>query len=302
MAKKKVKDFIIGIDIGGTKVKLILLHRGKIIAEDKYFVKSFKSSRQFLATLIVHVELLIRDYPKYRIKGIGIGLPGVLDVKRQKVIVPPNLKIIKNIDFIKVFRSRFNIPVRLENDTNAMALAEMIWGAGKGKQSMVLLSLGTGVGGGIVYRRGNKIQLLTGYRGAAGEIGHMLINFNGVEGSRKKGELEQYVSIKFLRRRSPKHALTIQREAMAGNKASQKIYAELGHYLGFGLANIVNIFDPEIVVLGGGVSEAYKFFIKSARVTMQSNVLSPKSARTPVVKTKLDGVGGAMGAAALWLE
>jgi glucokinase len=302
MANNKIKDLIIGIDIGGTKVKLILLYRGKVIAEDKYLVRSFKSSREFLATLIAHVELLMKDYPKYRFKGIGIGIPGVLDERRQKVLVPPNLKIIKNIDFIKVFKLRFNIPVRLENDTNAMALAEMIWGAGKGRESMILLSLGTGVGGGIVYRKGNKVQLLTGHHGAAGEIGHMLINFNGVEGSRKKGTLEEYASIKFLRKRSAKHAFTIQQEAMAGKKSAQKIYAELGHYLGFGLANIVNIFDPEIIVLGGGVSEAYKFFIKTAKATMQANILSPKSARTPVVKTKLGGSGGAMGAAALWIE
>ncbi|MBL7021803.1 ROK family protein [Patescibacteria group bacterium] len=301
MVNKKTKDLIIGIDIGGTKVKLVLLQRGKIIEDDKYLVKSFKTSRQFLATLIAHIELLIKDYPKYRIKGIGIGLPGVLDEKRQRVIVPPNLQIIKNIDFINILKSKFNLPVRLENDTNCMALAEMIWGAGKNRQSMVLLSLGTGVGGGIVYRKGKKMQLLTGHRGAAGEIGHMIINFNGVEGSRKKGELEQYASIKFLKRRSPKHALTIQKEAEAGKKAAMKVYAELGHYLGFGLANIVNIFDPEIIVLGGGVSEAYKLFIKSAKITMQKNILSPRSGKLPVLKTKLRGEGGAMGAAALWL-
>ena len=302
MGNKKTKDLIIGIDIGGTKVKLILLQRGRVIEEDKYLVKSFKTSRQFLATLIAHIELLIKDYPKYRIKGIGIGLPGVLDENREKVIVPPNLKIIKGINFLKILKAKFNLSVRLENDTNVMALAEMIWGAGKGKQSMVLLSLGTGVGGGIVYRHGRKVRLLTGHRGAAGEIGHMLINFNGVEGSRKKGELEQYASIKFLRRRSSKQAVIIQQEAQAGNKLSQKIYAELGHYLGFGLANIVNIFDPEIIVLGGGLSEAFKFFIKTAKTTMHANVLSPKSASTPVVKTKLGGKGGAMGAAALWLK
>ncbi|MFW0862201.1 MAG: ROK family protein [Candidatus Komeilibacteria bacterium] len=302
MTKNKIKDLIIGVDIGGTKVKLILLQRGKVIEEDKYLVKSFKTSRQFLATLIANIELLIKDYPKGRIKGIGIGLPGVLDEKREKIVIPPNLKIIKNIDFIKELKSKFNLPVKLENDTNCMALAEMLWGAGKNKQSMVLLSLGTGVGGGIVYRRGNKVQLLTGHRGAAGEIGHMLINFNGVEGSRKPGELEQYASIKFLKRRSAKPALTIQKEAQAGNKSAQKIYAELGHYLGFGLANIVNIFDPEIIVLGGGVSEAYKLFIKPAKASMKKNILSIKSAGLPVLKTKLKGDGGAMGAAALWLQ
>lgn len=299
---KKTKDLIIGIDIGGTKVKLILLHGNKVIIEDKYLVKSFKTSREFLATLIAHIELLIKDYPKYRITGIGIGLPGVLDERREKIIVPPNLSIIKNIDFIKTLKSRFNLPVRIENDTNAMALAEMIWGHGKDKQSMVLLSLGTGVGGGIVYRHGNKVKLLIGHRGSAGEIGHMIINFNGVEGSRKRGELEQYASIKFLRRRSSKHALIIQQAAESGSKLAQKIYAELGHYLGFGLANIVNIFDPEIIVLGGGISEAYKFIIKSAKSSMKSNILSPRSSVIPVLKSKLGDKGGAMGAAALWLE
>jgi len=303
MKNKKPQNLIIGIDIGGTKVKLVLMRGSKVLEEDRYLLKSFKTPRQFLATLVAHIEMLIKDYSKYRIKGIGIGLPGVLSIDRRKVIVPPNLSIIKNIDFIKILKSSLNLPVRLENDANAMALGEMIWGAGQGRESMVLLSLGTGVGGGIIYRRGRKVQLLTGHQGAAGELGHMIINFNGVEGrSRLKGELEQYASAKFIRRRSSKHPLVVQQEALAGQKTALKIYEDLGYYLGFGLANIVNIFDPEVIVLSGGISEAYKLFIKSARQTMRDNILSPKSINIPVLKSKLKDRAGAMGAAALWLE
>jgi glucokinase len=230
-------------------------------------------------------------------------LPGVLSVDRRKVVVPPNLPIIKNLDFCKALESSLHLPVRLENDTNAMALGEMLWGAGRGRESLVLLSLGTGVGGGIVYRRGRKVQLVIGHQGAAGEIGHMVINFNGVEGrTRLRGELEQYASAKFIRRRSAKHPLLLQQEAFAGQPSAVKIYEDLGYYLGFGLANIVNIFDPEIIVLGGGISEAYKLFIASAEQTMRGNILSPRSIKIPVVKTKLKDRAGAMGAAALWLD
>lgn len=302
MAKKRQKDLIVGIDIGGTKVKLVLMRGQKILAEDRYLLKSLKTAPQFLATLIAHIESLIKEYPKYRIKGIGIGLPGILDKSRKRVIIPPNLKVIRKINFIKALEANFNLPVRLENDTNVMALAEMIFGAGRGKESLVFLSLGTGVGGGVVFREAGKLRLLTGYRGAAGEIGRMVINFNGPKGRAGiKGDLEQYTSLQFIRSCSSKHPLTIQQEAIAGKKVALNVYKELGHYLGFGLANVVNIFDPEIIVLGGGISEAYKLFIKPAKQTMKANVLSPHSVNIPVVKSKLQDRAGAMGAAALWL-
>lgn len=304
MATKKIrKDLLIGIDIGGTKVKLVLMRGSKVLAEDKYLLKSFKTSRQFLATLIAHIELLIKPYVKSRIRGIGVGLAGILNKERTKVLIPPNLSIIKNINFKKILRDKFNLPVLLENDTNAMALGEMMYGAGKGKQSLVMLSLGTGVGAGIVFRHGSKLNLLTGHHGAAGEIGHMIINFNGIEGRpKKKGTLEQYSSAKFLKRRNINHPLKIQQDAKAGKKAAIKVYQEFGQYLGYGLANIVNIFDPEIIVLSGGVSEAYPLFIKTAKQVLKKNVISSKSANVIIQKSKLGDRAGAIGAAALWLR
>ncbi|MFW0837953.1 MAG: ROK family protein [Candidatus Komeilibacteria bacterium] len=303
MAKVADKTLLLGIDIGGTKVKLVLMRRAKVLAEDKYLLKSFKTSRQFLATLLAHIELLLQGYPRSQVRGIGIGLPAVLDANRRRVILPPNLSIIKNINFKKVIRTKFNLPVRLENDANAMALGEMMFGAGKGKQSLVMLSLGTGVGGGIVYRQDNKLKLLTGHDGAAAEIGHMIINFQGVEGRpQRRGELEQYASAKFIKRRSSKHPLKLQEAALAGKKGAVKIYEELGYYLGIGLANIINIVNPEVIVLGGGLSAAYKVFSKAAKKSMKANILAPTAMDTVVLQSKLKDRGGAMGAAALWLN
>ncbi|OIO45775.1 MAG: hypothetical protein AUJ28_03680 [Parcubacteria group bacterium CG1_02_37_51] len=304
MVTKKInKDLLIGIDIGGTKVKLVLMRGSKVLAEDKYLLKSFKTSRQFLATLIAHLELLIKPYTISRIRGIGIGLPGILNKERTKVLMLPNSTIIKNINFKKILQDKFRLPVLLENDTNAMALGEMMYGAGKGMQSLVMLSLGTGVGAGIIFRHGAKLNLLTGHHGAAGEIGHMIINFNGIEGRpKKKGTLEQYASAKFLKRRNVNQPLKIQQEAKAGKKSALKIYQELGHYLGYGLANIVNIFDPEVIVLSGGVSEAYDLFIKPAKLVMKNNLISSQSADIKILKSKLGDRAGAIGAAALWLR
>lgn len=299
----KEKDLIIGIDIGGTKIKIVLLHQNKVLAEDLYLVKSFKTSREFLATLIAHIELLLKPYERNRFLGIGIGLPGILDKKRQSLLLPPNLSIIKKINFIKELKTHFNLPVRLENDTKAMALGEMLFGVGQGRQSIFMLSLGTGVGGAYAWRDDKKIRMLTGHQGAALEIGHTIINLNGVEGSPKtRGEVEQYLSAKFFHRRSNQYPLTIQEAAVKGQKSAQKIYQEFGYYLGYVLLNIIYSYDPEIIVLSGGLSQADKLFMKSAITVVKENILSSVIKIPIVTKTKLKDKAGAIGAAALWYQ
>ncbi|MCR4280063.1 MAG: ROK family protein [Candidatus Komeilibacteria bacterium] len=301
MMKKKLtaKDLIIGIDIGGTKVKLVLMRGNKVLREDKYLVKSFNTPRKFLATLIATIELILSGYDIEHCRGIGIGLAGALDQKRVKVLFPPNLALLKKLDLRRSLRGRFNLPVLLENDTNAMALGEMMFGAGKGKESLVMISMGTGTGGGVCYRRDGKVSLLTGHHGVAGELGRMIINFNGVEGRpRLSGEAEQYLSAKFISRRSGKHPLKLQQEAERGVKKARQIYDELGEYLGYVLANIVHTYDPQIIVLGGGVSEAYKLFIKTAKETMKNNLMVP--VETKITSSQLGDRAGAMGAAALF--
>ncbi|PIZ99839.1 MAG: hypothetical protein COX77_00330 [Candidatus Komeilibacteria bacterium CG_4_10_14_0_2_um_filter_37_10] len=298
-----MKDLVIGIDVGGTKIKVVLLRQNKVLAEDLYLVKNFKTHREFLATLIAHIELLLKPYDRQRFVGIGIGLPGILDRQRQSLLLPPNLSVIKKINFIKELKGHFNLPVRMENDTKAMALAEMLFGSGRGKKSIFVLSLGTGVGGAYAWREENKICLLTGHQGTALEIGHTIININGVEGSPKtRGEVEQYLSSKFFSRRSNQHPAIIQEAAEKGKKSAQKIYQEFGYYLGFVLLNIIYNYDPEIIVLSGGLSRAEKLFIRPALQVVKENILSPLIKIPIITATKLKDQTGAIGAAALWYQ
>lgn len=289
--------YIVGVDFGGTKIKAGLVDlNGKIIKKAKRLTESKKGKKFVIGNIIDCIEEVIFGIDKKDILGIGIGAPGSLDSKKGIILNPPNLPGWKNVPLKKIIQKKFNLKVVLENDTNAMAFGESKFGVGKNVKDLVLLSLGTGLGGGIIIDK----KLYHGM-GNAAEIGHMTIIENGLKCScGNRGCLEEYVSGRAIERESKRiigkrlHPRDVEGLAKKGNKKAIQVYGVIGKHLGVGLANIVDILNPELIVLSGSIVNAGDLILKPAIKVMKQRAFSPVC---KVVISKLGSDAGVIGAA-----
>ena len=258
----------IGIDLGGTNIKgAVVNERGEIIRQSTCPTHAEQGAEAVTAT----IADMIHDLAKGEdIAGVGLGCPGTVDDNCGSVVYACNLGWI-NYDVRSALKKMTGFSVRLVNDANAAALAEVVAGAAKGAQSAVMVTLGTGVGGGVVI--GGK--LLTGYTGAASELGHMTIVADGVPcACGRKGCFEAYASATALIRMTDEAMSAHPESAMhqiaaelggvdgrtafaaqqAGDPVGDAVVRQYIRYLSIGIANIVNIFFPEVVALSGGVA------------------------------------------------
>lgn len=289
--------YAVGIDFGGTKIAIGLVNlKGKVIKKIKISSKGKRSS--VIEEMFNSIESVLIGIDKKDVLGIGIGAPGPLDYKKGVLLNLVNLPEWRNVTIKEIVQSRFGLNVRLDNDANCAALGEAIFGAGKNERNLVCLTLGTGLGGGIIFDK----KIYHGI-GNAGEIGHMSIVKNGLRcncGSR--GCLEEYVSIRGVKREGKKalgkilDPLDLTKLAEGGNKKAVEAYAKVGRCLGAGLANVVNILNPDIIVICGGVAGAGNFILKPAIEEMKKRALSQPC---KIVRSKLGEDTGLIGAACL---
>jgi len=290
----------IGIDIGGTNIKGVLMNGNKVVVRKKISTKSKSNKKIILTQLFECINYLIKKGG--RIREIGVGVAGPIDFKNKKILNPPNVTAFKNFHLGEMIKNKFGIETVIDNDVNYLTLAEAILGAAKEKNFVIGLGLGTGVGGGIVLNE----KIFHGANGSAGEIGHMIIFDNGRQchcGS--KGCLEAYVNERGIKKTTKEifgkeiDSITLFEMAKKGNKKAIKVWQITGQYLGIGLANLVNIMNPDIVVIGGGIANVGGLLLRSAGKEMKKNVLSPLAKNTLVVKAKLGEYAGAIGAGLL---
>lgn len=290
----------IGIDIGGTNIKGVLLHNNKVVAKVKILTKSKIDKKILVNQIFECIEKLIKN--RKGVKKIGIGVAGPVDFKNQRVLNPANVTALKNLYLGKIVQDKFKIKTVIDNDVHALVLAEAILGAGKNKNLVTGLGLGTGVGGGIVLNK----KILYGAGGTAGEIGHTTIEDNGRKctcGS--KGCLEAYISERGIRETAKEvfgrkiDTISLFRMAKKDDKKAIKVWKIAGQYLGIGLANIVDELNPDIIVIGGGIAGAGEFLLGPAKEQMKKNILSPLAKNTKVVRAGLGDYAGAIGAALL---
>ena len=282
------KKFLIGLDIGGTKIEAIFWSAGKIARFKKIITP--KNKRVFLEKIF----LLIRQVAAGKnIAGIGIASAGAIDHTAGKILNSPNLKFLNGLRLGNLVGRKFSKPTKLENDANCFLLAEWFFGQAKNKKNVVGLTIGTGVGGAVLIDG----ELLRGTHGAAGELGHMVISHTPQEPL----TLEKTVASHGFRRLGVLHPKACQDQANAGSRQAQAVYNQVGSYLGLGLANFVNIFDPELIIIGGGIARAGHLLLDPAKREMKKHSMLPAN-MLPVVKiSKLDHVG-ALGAVSLFLR
>ncbi len=309
--------YAFGVDIGGTTVKIGLFDREGCVL-DKWEIPTVKDYEGASILPDVAQSLLEKmeekNIPREELLGIGVGVPGAVDRNGNLVGGAVNLGW-KSFNIPETLCAYIDVPVKAANDANVAAFGEMWQGGGKGYANMVAVTLGTGVGGGIIVD-GN---ILTGAAGGGGEIGHIHMNDEETEscGCKKKGCLEQYASatgiVRLAKRRLEKDdvpsvlregeisAKTVFDAVKAGDRVATEIAEQFGTYLGKGLANVANVVNPEIFVIGGGVSKAGEILFQFVEPVFQKYVF-PACRNAEFALAKLGNDAGIYGAAGLVLN
>ncbi len=309
--------YAIGVDLGGTNIKLgIVSNKGKIINITSVKTHADEGPDKVISQIIKGINHLQKG-AKVKIKGIGIGAPGVVKHKKGIVEHPPNLPGWGKVELGKVIYKNTGVNVFIENDANAAAIGEMIFGAGKNLDSFIMITLGTGVGGGIIRKR----KVFRGETNAAGEIGHVSINYNGPKcncGSR--GCIEAYVGNTYLTKRTraalkkhPESKLNkiieqndghlsprlISEAAAAGDEFAKSVAITTGSLLGYALSGVVNVLDIANVIIGGGVAGFGEVLFDSIESAIRERTLQSLRERVTVLPASLSNNAGIKGASSL---
>jgi glucokinase len=297
-----VAELAIGVDVGGTKIAAGVVDReGKILRRVEQPTET-ESEEKLLALLDEVVDGLLED----DVVAIGFGLPSTIDQRAGRVVGSVHIPL-EGVDFRRRMAERFSLPVGIDNDANAAAIAEWKVGAGRGADHLVMLTFGTGVGGGLILD-GRPYR---GSIGAGAELGHLVLDYGGEPcggGCDGHGHFEQLASGSAADRAaerilgSGKTGRELVAAAREGDSESLEAVQEIGRRIGAGIGSLVNIFDPEVVVIGGGFSQARDLFLEPALETMREEALPPGRESVRVVPALLGPDAGLVGAAFVGFE
>lgn len=315
------QQLAIGIDIGGTNTKYGLVnHRGEILEKGDLRTDAYPTIEAFIDALYETLSPIINSIPDgHEIKGIGIGAPNG-NYYKGTIEYAPNLHWKGIIYLTDLITNRFNLPSSLTNDANAAAVGEMMYGAARGMRDFIMITLGTGVGSGIVANG----QLIYGHDGFAGELGHTIIRPGGRKhwSTSLDGSLEAYCSAtgitisakeiieqsnepSLLRNFKPEEITSkrVYECAIQGDKISAEVYRYTGQILGEALANFIMFSSPEAIILFGGVIKAGDLLLQPTREHMEKNLLPIFQNKVKLIFSELKEADAAiLGASALVWE
>ncbi len=300
----------VAVDIGGTHIRVAVYEPDSIIPIAHERTRSLATEPGVYNRLEKAVEAV---WPNEQVKAIGMASPGPLDPHTGTILATPNIPEWKNFPVAPKLSQHFGVPTYLDNDANMAGLAEWQYGAGKGHQNVVYLTISTGIGGGVISHG----CLLQGFRGMGAELGHMIIDPEGpLCGCGKRGHVESFCSgpsiARFVKEQiSAGTKSTLQTQpnlapaqiaeaARAGDALAIAAFERAGHYLGIAVANYLAIFDPSILIFGGGVSQAGELLFKPFEASLRKNVFHPHYLDDLVItKAALGDDAGLLGALAL---
>jgi len=310
----------VGVDLGGTNLKAALIDRDAGIVEQSACpTEADRGPEHVLRRIAAIVSNMLEAAPPASVEGIGIGAPGAVNWERTTVSKPPNFEGWDTINLRDRLQSQLDteLPVLVENDANVAALGSAFYGAGREPDSFIMITLGTGVGGGIIYQ--NKI--FRGSTGGAAEIGHMTIDYEGpFAKSGVSGAIEGYLGQAFLtehaRNRLVNYPDSIVRDlvdgdldrlsprvlyeaATQGDALAEDVLAWAGHKLGCVLGSAVNLLDIRTIVVGGGVSAAGEYILAPARDALPRFVVPGLRAELQLLREQLGNEASLLGAARL---
>jgi glucokinase len=322
-----MKKYVIGVDVGGTKIAVGIVNK-KGTLKQKYVVPTLadKGYKVSMDQVLLAIRDIIRfsNVDKKDIEGIGVCAPGPLDPIKGIVHNPPNLPGWKEVPLVDIVKKRFRKKVKLENDANAAGMAEVIWGAAKGYKHVFYVTVSTGIGTGIIIDG----RIYHGKNGMAGEGGHATISHSdkgSVCNCGNIGCIEALASgpntVKRLVKKLKKNPriktsivdmvdgelsritmVDIGEAAREGDKVALETIKEEGKLLGIWLGSMISVLDPEIIVIGGGVSLLGSLLFREIRSTIPSRTINIFAKKTPVVQAKLKRDVGIFGAASVLMR
>jgi len=320
---KSADNLLIGVDIGGTKVAAGLVDaRGRVVARVRSRMVTRGSSKEGLRSVFDAVDALLRDRRAKTAHAIGISVPGWVDAKRGIVVSATNIPCWREFPLAREIARFYGLPTRVGNDGNVAALAEAVWGAGANYRTVFYATLGTGIGAGIVIDR----RVYTGRAGGAGEGGHMTIDFRGpLCGCGKRGCIEAFASGTAIGRRAQQRLMedhaeksrildqaegrieavtseVVAKAAARGDKFALEVLNEAAERLGIWLGNIIELLEPDVIVLGGGIGPLMMSYIDRIQAALETWSINPRWREIPIVGAKYGADSAMVGAAALCLS
>ena len=310
-------SYAIGIDIGGTKTSVSLGNlQGKILTRTVFPTEDVRTT---LGQAKRTIQAYLRKYDKKlkRTKGIGISCAGPLDLIRGVLIKPPNMPTWRNVPLKRIFSRSFALPVVVDNDANAAALGEATFGAGRKVNNLFYYTVSTGIGGGLIING----EIYHGASFDAGEIGHSVVLPGGAKcGCGKRGCLEALASgtaiariarekatkssliLKLAGKKKNIDAIIVAQAAQKGDRLAGSIYRQAAFYLGLSVTNVIQIINPEMIVIGGGVSKAGKILFQPLIKTVRRYTWPRPYRSCKIVRAKLGDRVGDLGAVSLVLK
>lgn len=285
---------VIGIDLGGTAIKL-----GRF-SQDGTCLQSLTVATPQPATpeavLPVVVDAIAQIDPENQTVAIGVGTPGPSDATGRIAKIAINLPGWVDVPLADWLEAETGRPTTVANDANCAGLGETWLGAGRYFKNLILLTLGTGVGGAIIIDG----RLFVGHQGAAGELGLITSNPNGPKcNSGNQGSLEQYTSAAAIRRRTGKEPAELGALAQVGDIEALTFWREYGKDLGIGLVSLIYVLTPEAIVIGGGISGSFEFFLPNVKAEIEQRVTPISRVGLKILPAELGNSAGMLGAAKL---
>jgi glucokinase len=322
--KKNLKstEVLLGVDIGGTKVAAALVSaEGEVLQSTRTEMVARKAAEDGLKPVFEAIDAVLGDRRAKNARAIGVSVPGWVDSTRGVLVGAPNIPCWRNFPLPREIERRYGLPVQIANDANAGTLAESIWGAGSGYANVFYVTLGTGVGTGMVLQH----RLYTGRTGAAGEGGHATIDFRGPRcGCGKRGCIEMYISGTAIARRAREglaqrngrrsrmfklaggnlaavKSETVAEAARAGDPLARKMLDEAAEHFAIWLGSMIDLLDPDIIIVGGGVAKLMLRRLSRIRANLKAWSVNPRQHEIPIVRARYGSESGVVGAAALCL-
>ena len=307
----------IGIDVGGTNVKIALVDdKGSILYSNSVPTRAEMGYEYTVNNIKQAIRDLMSETKVTGIEGIGFDFPGQIDYKNGIVRLAPNIPGWVNIPIAKIIEDEFKIPTRIDNDVHCAALGELNFGAGKGCENFICMTVGTGIGSGIVING----KLVRGASNAAGELGHIKLQMHEgpLCGCGDHGCLEAFASGPSIVAMAEEYILggkstkfrelasggeitpfIVAEAAKQGDPVARRIFARIGEYIGFGLSSVVNLLNPEKIIIGGGVADAGDILLDPIKETIKKRAMVVAGSAFEIVPAKLGNTAGVIGASLL---
>ena len=313
------KKYRIGVDVGGTNVKIALVDtEGRIVYSNSIPTRAEMGYEYTVSSIKQAIRDLMNETKttKEDIEGIGFGFPGQIDCSNGIVRLLPNIPGWVNIPIAKIIEDEFQIPTKVDNDVRCAALGELNYGAGKGCQNLICITVGTGIGSGLIING----KLVRGADNSAGEIGHIKLSMDETApicGCGDTGCLEAYASgpaivamaeeyikggksTKYRELANPEITPYVVAEAAKqGDAVAKRIFTTIGKYIGIGLASVVNLLNPEKIIIGGGVAGAGDILLEPIEKALKNRAMPIAGSSVQIVPAQLGNTAGVIGASLL---